>query len=237
MLYFDPMYLLFVAPAALLAIYAQFRVKSAYHMGEQYMNRRRLTGAQAARRLLDANGLQHVGIERAEGFLSDHYDPRAEVLRLSPGVHDSPSLAAVGIAAHEAGHAIQKAQRYAPLALRNGLVPLAATGSQISMFLIMIGMVLMYSAGGMGRSMLLAGIALFSITVLFQIVNLPVEFDASRRARLILADAGIVSPEEMAPVSKVLNAAALTYVAATLTAIMQLLYFLWRAGLLGGRRN
>lgn len=237
MYFFDPIYLLFIAPAALLALWAQFRVKSTYAHAGQMPSRRGLSGADAARTILDSNGLQHVNIECVQGFLSDHYDPRHEVLRLSPDVFDGHSLAAVGIAAHEAGHAIQKARHYGPLAIRNGLVPLAATGGQISMLLIMVGFGLMYAAGGMGRGVLLAGIALFAVTVIFQIVNLPVEFDASRRAKLALVESGIISQDELPPVRQVLSAAALTYVAATLAAIMQLIYFLWRAGLLGGRRS
>lgn len=237
MYYFDPMYFIFCAPAILLAMWAQWRVRSTYAQASQLRNRRGMSGAEAARRILDANGLEHVAIERTEGTLSDHYDPRSEVLRLSDEVYAERSLAAVGIAAHEAGHALQKARGYAPLALRNGLVPLAATGSQLSMLFIMAGVGLLYLSGRMGFYVLLAGIGLFAVVVLFQLVNLPVEFDASRRARLVLAEQGIVTEQEMGAVSRVLNAAALTYVAATLTAIMQLLYFLWRAGLIGGRRN
>jgi len=236
MLYFDPMYLLFVAPAILLALWAQYRVKSTYAAATEEPSPHGMTGAEAARRILDSNGLQHVNIERVEGFLSDHYDPREEVLRLSPDVYDGRNLAAVGIAAHEAGHAIQKARHYGPLAIRNGLVPLAATGGQISMLLIMVGFALMY-ASHMGRTVLLAGIGLFAVTVLFQIVNLPVEFDASRRAKAVLVESGMISRDELQPVERVLSAAAMTYVAATLTAVMQLIYFLWRAGLLGGRRS
>lgn len=234
-MFFDPIY--FIGPAVLLAIYAQVRVKSTYHEAMRLPTRGGLTGAQAARRLLDADGLRHVRIEPVDGYLSDHYDPRSETLRLSPDVFGGSNLAAVGIAAHEAGHAIQKAHRYGPLAIRNGLVPLAATGGQISTTLIFIGLALTYAAGGLGRAMLLAGIALYAITVLFQIVNLPVEFDASRRAKLILVQNGIIAADELRPVDRVLSAAALTYVAATLTAVMSLLYFLWRAGLLGGRRD
>lgn len=236
-MFFDPVYLLLIAPAVLLAIYAQIRVKSTYHEASQIPTRRGLTGAEAARRLLDADGLTNVRVEPVDGFLSDHFDPRTETLRLSPDVYDGRSLAAVGIAAHEAGHALQKAHRYGPLAIRNGLVPLAATGGQISMFLIMAGFMLMYAAGALGRMVLLVGIAFFAITVLFQIVNLPVEFDASRRAKLVLVQNGIISADELPPVNRVLSAAALTYVAATLTAIMQLIYFLVRSGLLSGRRD
>src|SRR5262245_57637767 len=212
--YFDPMYFLFLAPAMLLAMYAQFRVKSTYAEASEVPNSRRLSGAEAAREILDSNGLTDVAIEPVEGTLSDHYDPKAAVLRLSPDVYDGRSLAAVGIAAHEAGHALQHAKGYAPLKLRTGLVPLASVGSSISMFLIMFGLLL--SAGSraagpsLGMSLLYAGIIAFSLTVAFQLVNLPVEFDASRRARAVLAEQGIVARDEMAPVSRVLNAAALT---------------------------
>ncbi len=235
-MFLDPVYFLFIAPAVLLAIYAQVRVKSTYHEASQIPTRGGLTGAEAARRLLDADGLTNVRVEPVDGFLSDHYDPRSETLRLSPDVFEGRSLAAVGIAAHEAGHALQKAHHYGPLAIRNGLVPLASTGSQISFVLFSIGLVLS-AASGLGRAMLLASIALFTISVLFQLVNLPVEFDASRRAKLVLVQNGIISADELQPVNRVLSAAALTYVAATLSAIMQLLYFLWRAGLLSSRRD
>ncbi|MFO0973298.1 MAG: zinc metallopeptidase [Phycisphaerae bacterium] len=237
-MFFDPTYFVIVGPAILLALWAQFRVRSAFSAAAEIGNRRQLSGAQAARAILDANGLSHVEVEPSQGgSLSDHYDPRSEVVRLSPEVFEGRSLAAVGIAAHECGHAIQKQQRYAALAMRNGLVPLAATGGKLSGLLIMLGFVLMYAARPLGMIALVAGLGLFAVIVVFQLVNLPVEFDASRRARVVLAEGGIVSAEEMEPVSRVLNAAALTYVAATVTAILQLIYFLYRAGLLGNRRN
>ncbi len=237
MFFFDPMYLVFVAPAVLLALWAQFRVKSALGFARQYANRRGLSGAQTARRILDTTGLSDVGVEQADGWLGDHYDPRSRVLRLSRDVYHGHDLAAMGIAAHEAGHALQQAHDYAPLKLRSGLVPLAGFGGNFSMLMIMIGIALSYGGSRLGMTMVYAGLALFSVFVLFQLINLPVEYDASRRARAVLAESGIVSEVEMAPVSRVLNAAALTYVAATVTAIMQLLYFLYRAGLLGGRRD
>jgi Zn-dependent membrane protease YugP len=237
MLMFDPMYFLFIAPAVLLAIWAQIRVKSAYANASQYGNRRNVTGAETAREILQANGLLDVNVDISQGLLSDHYDPSHRVLRLSPDVYNGRNLAAVGIAAHEAGHALQHAVGYAPLKLRSGLVPLAMTGGQFAMLFIIGGMMLTYMASHLGMYLFFIGIGLFSIVVLFQLVNLPVEFDASRRARLVLIEHGIVSEQELVPVSRVLNAAALTYVAATLTAIMQLLYFLYRAGLLGGRRH
>lgn len=235
--YFDPMYLLFMLPPMALAAWAQWRVHSAYGRASQERTSSGLSGAMAARRILDNSQLFDVGIEETEGQLSDHYDPRSKVLRLSHDVFHGRSLASVGIAAHEAGHALQDATSYSLMRIRGLLVPAAATGSQLSMFFMMAGMLLMGGGSVLGRNLFLAGIAFFSLTVLFQLVNLPVEFDASRRARLVLVNYGVVSPQELGSVSKVLNAAALTYVAATITAVLQLLYFLYRAGLLGGRRQ
>jgi len=234
---FDPIYMLFVAPAFLLALWAQWRVHSAYRAASQQATASRLSGAETAHMILERNGLHDVSIEVAAGTLSDHYDPRNKVLRLSGEVFHGRSQASVGIAAHEVGHALQDAFSYGPMRLRGLLVPAAATGGQLSMLFIVLGFVLM--SGGMliGKSVLFVGIGLFSLTVLFQLVNLPVEFDASRRAKLALAEYGVVSPREMPGVRRVLGAAALTYVAATLTGILQLLYFLYRAGLLGERRE
>src|SRR5215813_14103599 len=190
--WFDPMYFLFLAPAMLLAMWAQFRVKSAYAEASEIPSSRRMSGAAAAREILDCNGLENVGIEAVEGTLSDHYDPKEAVLRLSEDVYSGRSMAAVGIAAHEAGHALQHAKGYAPLKLRTGLVPLATVGSNISMLLIIAGMALSWGARTTGPSLgtylLYAGIIAFSMTVLFQLVNLPVEFDASHRARIVLVE-------------------------------------------------
>lgn len=225
---FDPLYFIFLAPAMLLAMWAQFKVKSAYNKASQIRVRSGLTGAAAARRILDSNGLQSVGIERAQGFLSDHYDPRHKVLRLSPDVYGGASIASLGIAAHEAGHAIQDATNYGPLVLRNGIVPLAGFGSNFAMILFIIGMVLSASSQ-LGQWLMYGAIGLFSLVVLFQVVNLPVEFDASNRAKRILSDTNMVTADEAPVVKKVLSAAALTYVAATLTAILTLLYLVIRA--------
>jgi Zn-dependent membrane protease YugP len=230
-MFFDPMYFLFLAPGILLAMWAQFRVHRSYQEAAQVPAASGLTGAQAASAMLNTVGINDVRIEPVEGFLSDHYVPGERVLRLSPGVCQERSLAALGIAAHEAGHAIQDATRYPLMGIRNGLVPLAAIGSNAAWIIIAIGFA-MQLAG-----LILVGIAVFSMTVLFQLVNLPVEFDASRRARIALVDGGIISAEEDRVVAKVLNAAALTYVAATLTSIMTLLYFIFRSGLLGGRSD
>jgi Zn-dependent membrane protease YugP len=221
-LFFDPMYFLFLAPALLLAFWAQFRVKASYAEAQQIPAP--LSGAAAARHVLDSGGLRDVDIEMIPGQLSDHYDPRHKVLRLSQEVYQSRSLAAVGIAAHEAGHALQDAHQYAPLVVRNIAVPMASFGSGISVFLLVIGFVLQFGA------LVWAGIALFSGFVFFQIVNLPVEFNASSRAKAQLVELGIVSPDQMVYVNRVLNAAAMTYVAATLQAILTLLYYIMRFG-------
>jgi Zn-dependent membrane protease YugP len=232
---FDPLYLVMLAPAMLLAMWAQFKVKSAFARAQEMPSGSGLTGAEAAHRILRAHGLQRVDVQPAEGFLSDHYDPRAKVLRLSPDVYSGRSLAAVGVAAHEAGHAIQDAAGYGPLKLRNGIVPMAAVGSNLSFIIFFVGMIL--SATAIGRGLVLLGIGLFSLTVVFQLVNLPVEFDASRRARAVLVANGIVGPQQDAEVGRVLNAAAMTYVAATISAILTLVYLLLRSGLLGGGRD
>lgn len=219
--------LLFLAPALILAFIAQMWVQSAYARGQQMPAS--MSGFMAARRILDAAGLTGVQIESVPGSLSDHYDPRAKVLRLSADNYHGRTLAAVGIAAHEAGHAIQDAVGYLPLVIRNFAVPAAQYGSGASMMMLILGMLLNWSF------MIVLGIVLFSGFVLFQIVNLPVEFNASARAKALLVESGIVNQYEMGPVNNVLNAAALTYVAATLQAILQLLYFVVK--FTGGSRN
>ncbi len=231
---FDPLYLLFLAPAILLGLWAQARVKSAF--AEASRVRARMTGAQAARMVLDSAGLNNVAIEPIQGHLTDHYDPRHKVLRLSPQVYQNASMAAVGVAAHEAGHALQDAKHYAPLVIRNLAVPAASFGGGISWVLIIIGAFMSggaSAASGMGSFFIWAGIAAFSCVVFFQVINLPVEFDASRRAKVQLVELGVIDAQGQAYVSRVLDAAAWTYVAGTLQAIMTLLYFLVR---FGGRR-
>ncbi len=230
-MWFDPIYFVFLAPGILLALWAQFRVSSAFNQASQIPARSGYSGAETADAMLAAEGVSGVRIEATEGFLSDHYVPGEHVLRLSYDNYAGRSLAALGIAAHEAGHAVQDATRYPLLVIRNGLVPLASIGSSAAWIIIAIGF-LMQAMG-----LIIAGIIAFSLTVLFQLVNLPVEFDASRRARLALVSTGLITAEEESVVAKVLNAAALTYVAATLTSVLTLLYFLFRAGLLGGRSN
>lgn len=228
---FDPIYLLFLAPGLLLALWAQLRIQSAYQEGSRHQSSSRVTGCEAAAEVLRTEGIHNVAIEPVSGHLTDHYDPRQKVLRLSQGVYGSQSLAALGIAAHEAGHALQDAHGYAPLAIRNFMVPVASFGSNAAWIIFAIGLVLQ------SFGLVMAGIALFSAVVLFQLVNLPVEFNASSRARSALLATGLVRSEEERVVARVLNAAAWTYVAATLTSILTLFYFLYRSGLLRNRNS
>jgi uncharacterized protein len=206
---FDPIYILFLAPGLLLAFWAQMRIQSAYHEGSRFRSSSGVTGARAADEVMRAEGIADVAIEPVRGQLTDHYDPAHKVLRLSVGVYGSPSLAALGIAAHETGHALQHAQGYAPLVIRNVMVPVASFGSGTAWIVFAIGLVLR------SFGLVMTGIALFSAVVLFQLVNLPVEFDASARARRALLATGLIRPEEEPVVARVLNAAAWTYVAAT----------------------
>lgn len=222
LLTFDYLYWVMLAPALLLGLWAQARVHSAFAKAHKIPAP--MSGAAAARYVLDSAGLQNVAIEPVEGFLSDHYDPRQTVLRLSPDVYQGSSMAAVGIAAHEAGHAIQDLKRYAPLVVRNAVVPVASFGGGISMTLLMIGVML-------SAAMLVKiGIVLYSAVVFFQLVNLPVEFDASNRAKAQLDALGIIPRQDQQYVGEVLNAAAWTYVAGTLQAVLTLLYFIMRFG-------
>jgi Zn-dependent membrane protease YugP len=229
--FFDPVhghlsYFLFIAPAVILGLWAQFRIHTAYAEAQKLAAP--LSGAAAARHILDSAGLNDVQIEEIPGHLSDHYDPHANVLRLSPEVYEGRTLAAVGIAAHEAGHAMQHAQSYAPMLVRNAAVPAAGIGSNAGIMLIVLGAIF-----NMNMFMIWIGIALFSCVVFFQLVNLPVEFNASSRAKAQLVGLGIINDEELTYVNKVLGAAALTYVAATLQAVLTLLYYLMRFS--GGR--
>ena len=225
----DPLYWIMIIPTMILAMWAQMKVKSSFSRFSKYTTERRLTGADAAEAVLNHAGIRGVRVEETRGFLSDHYDPRKRILRLSPDVFRGRSIAAAGVAAHEAGHAIQHAKGYAPLALRNAIVPLASFGSWLAMPMIILGILL--------QSLQLTqfGVLAFAALVVFQMITLPVEFDASSRAKTVLVKAGVLSNQaEVAGVNKVLNAAAMTYVAATIAAVVQLLYFAMRAGLLGG---
>ncbi|CAC9924895.1 putative neutral zinc metallopeptidase [Aedoeadaptatus nemausensis] len=215
---YDIQYLMYLLPGMLLAMYAQAKIKTNFETYSKISNSKGLTGEMTARQILSSYHIDNVRVERVKGSLTDHYDPTQNVLRLSDSVHDSTSIAAVGVAAHEAGHAIQHNIGYAPLKFRNAIVPAANIGSNLSFLFVFIGLMAF-------RPLLKIGIALFAITVLFQLLTLPVEYDASRRAKVILRD-GILSGQEMEGVEKVLSAAALTYVASLVTAIGTLLRFL-----------
>ena len=227
---FDPMYFLFVLPGLALSMWASARVKSAFNKYSKVRSGRGFTGAEAAETLLQSAGITNVRIVRSHGVLSDHYNPVTKTLALSESVYNSDSIAAVGVATHEAGHAIQHARHYAPLWVRSALVPTANIGSSVGYFVMMIGMFMA------STNMILVGALLFSAVLLFQVVTLPVEFNASSRAKALIVEYGIVTAQERRGVDKVLNAAALTYVAAAVSTLLTLLYFLWRSGLIGGRR-
>ncbi|NTU90699.1 MAG: zinc metallopeptidase [Chlorobiaceae bacterium] len=222
-MFFDPTYFLFALPPLLLGLWAQFKVKSAFKRYSQVPTQSGINGAQAALRLLQRGGLGNVEVEQTEGMLSDHYDPRSKTLRLSPDVYSLPSIASVGVAAHEAGHALQDKAGYSPLQLRSFMVPAVSIGSNLGPILFMVGL---FMHGTLGSSLAWAGIILFAGVALFALVTLPVEFDASRRAKELLVSQGIVSQREMEGVNAVLDAAALTYVAAAAQAISQLLYYI-----------
>jgi len=229
MLYYDYQYLLMMLPVLLISLYAQYKVKSSFNKYSKVRNRRGLTGAMAAEAVLRANGIHDVRIEQVRGSLTDHYDPKSNVIRLSESVYGSPSIAAVGVAAHEAGHAVQYAVGYGPVHIRSAMVGVTNIGSQMGIILLMIGLLLN------AASLFFIGIILFSLTAVFQLVTLPVEFNASRRAMNAIDGAALLDDEEAAGAKKVLSAAALTYVAALLTSVMQLLYYISRFN--GGRRD
>ena len=227
----DPLYFVVLAPAMLLSAWAAWATRSRFQKWSRVPNRRRISGSQAARYILDRNGLHDVPVVVSHGMLSDHYDPIHRVVRLSEDVYYGGSLAAVAVAAHEVGHAIQHQKRYLPMQLRTVTVPIASLGSNLGWFLIMIGFVLAMS------QMIWAGVILFTGTVAFQVVTLPVELDASRRAKQELDSLALVTPGEKPGVSSVLTAAAMTYVGAALTGILTLLYFLLRLGVLSPREE
>ena len=230
-MFWDPMYFVFALPALLLAFYAQSKVRSAFAKYSAVPNQRRMTGLEAARLLLAASGLGNVGVEGARGSLSDHYDPRKKILRLSPEVAQQPSVAAIGIVAHEVGHALQDKEAYGPMRLRSGLVPIVNFGSWLGPIIFFLGWFLLPTT-----NMAWIGIILFSLSAVFALVTLPVEFNASRRALQLLTSNGVVvSAEEREGVSKVLNAAAWTYVAAVAQALSTLLYYVFL--LTGSRRR
>ncbi|HIW48589.1 MAG TPA: zinc metallopeptidase [Firmicutes bacterium] len=235
MFYFNLQYLYLLIPALLLSLYAQAKVSSTFRKYSSVRSASGLTGAETAQRLLWAAGITDVRIERVRGNLTDHYDPSHRVLRLSESVYDSRSLAAVGVAAHETGHAVQHAVGYGPLVLRSAMVPLTNIGSNFSWILIVLGLLFGSQAGSeFGYMLVQAGIVLFALVVVFTLVTLPVELNASSRAVHMLGDNGILTQEELGPVKKVLTAAAMTYVASAAMAIAQLLRLIL---LFGGRRD
>ncbi len=229
MIHFDPMYFIFVGPFFLLGLFAQYRVKSTFAKYSKIRASSGVTGAQAAQQMLKTAGVRGIKIEQVNGFLSDHYDPRTQTVRLSTDVYGGTSLAALGVACHEVGHAIQHAHNYAPLVVRNAAVPMANIGSSGGVLLFIIGMMLN------SFNLALAGLILFAVVAAFQVINLPVEFNASSRAKEMLPAMGLVRPgPETAAISSVLGAAAMTYVAATLQTLAQLAYYAW---VLLGRRD
>lgn len=232
MFYYNPTYMLFMAPAFLLMLLTSWYVKAAYNKWSRVPSYTRMTGVEAAQRLISRGGLYGVTVERVGGQLSDHYDPRSKTLRLSRGVADSPSVAAVAVAAHELGHAMQDAENYLPLRFRAALVPAVNIGSWLGWILIMIGLVLNWV------DIAWLGVLVFSAGALFALATLPVEFNASARAKRLLAETGIIqTEEERRGVNNVLNAAALTYVAALVTAVLQLLYYASLVSGVGRRRS
>lgn len=229
--FFDPLYFIFALPALLFGLWAQWRVQSAIRKYSAVSSSSRYSGAEIARRILDAHGLRHVQVEPAQGFLGDHYDPRAKALRLSPEVFQGRSVAAVGIAAHEAGHALQDQANYVPLQVRGWMVPTVQIGSWLGPIIFLIGL---FTSSIFGTSLAWVGLLLFAATAVFALVTLPVEYDASRRAKELLASHGLVLGSDLPDISAVLNAAALTYVAAAAQAVSTLLYY---AFLLTGLRS
>ena len=222
MLYYDMLYIL---PALLLTMIANVAVRFTYARYSQVRAGSGITAATAARRILDANGLSHIRIEPIHGDLTDHFDPKDGVIRLSDTVRDSTSIAAIGVAAHECGHAIQYAKEYTPIRIRSAIVPATGVASRLAVPLVLIGTILSFYAESL-LALAYAGIILFGICVLFQLITLPVEFNASRRAREILVSEDILSGREVVGVTKVLNAAAMTYVAALATSILQMIRLL-----------
>ncbi|MBC7173877.1 MAG: zinc metallopeptidase [Polyangiaceae bacterium] len=233
-MFFDPLYLLLAAPGMLLALWAQFKVKRNFARYSQVALSRGLSGAEIAQAILRVENVPGVRIEQTHGMLSDHYDPTSRTLRLSEDVYHGRSVAAAGIAAHEVGHAIQHARGYAWLNMRSALVPALSVTSNLAMPTLIGGLVLSSMGLAFGQVVMLAGLVMFGLLVVFQLVTLPVEFDASRRALVAIEQGGIARGQELDGARDVLSAAALTYVAAAVSSLLTLLYFLIRSGLLGG---
>lgn len=230
---FDITYLILVVPCILLSMWASANVNSTFKKYSTQYSMRRITGAQAAQRVLSSNGVSGVRIERVSGNLTDHFDPTTNVIRLSDSVYDATSTAAIGVACHEAGHAVQYAQNYGPIRLRAAIIPVTNLGSKLAMPLILIGL-LLNAFGNLSYTLVYVGIACFSLSLVFQLVTLPVEFNASNRAMRSIETAGILTDEEQQGAKKTLRAAAMTYVAATAVALAQVVRLLV---LFGGRRR
>jgi Zn-dependent membrane protease YugP len=228
-MFFSPYWLLFALPGLILSIWAQSKVRGTVKKYNKVHTARDVTGAEVARTLLDDQGLYDVSIEESRGFLSDHYDPRSKTLRLSKEIYHNPTIAAAGIAAHEMGHALQQASGYFPLQIRSAIVPVARFGSSLAPWLFIAGFLLRFT------TLAWVGVVLFGMAVIFTLVTLPVEFDASRRAKKLLVNNGVLIGNEIKGVDKVLDAAALTYVAAAVAAVGQLIYYVFL--LSGGRRR
>lgn len=230
---FDMTYVILVLPCLILSLWASGNVNSTFKRYSRQFSARRITGAEAAQRVLSANGVRGVRIDRVSGSLTDHYDPRTNVIRLSNDVYGSTSTAAIGVACHEAGHAVQYAEGYAPIKLRAAIIPVTNFGSRLAMPLILLGLLFSF-AGNLSYTLVDLGIACFGLSLVFQLVTLPVEFNASRRALAAIEEGGILTAEEQQGAKKTLRAAALTYVAATATALAQLLRLIV---LFGGRNR
>lgn len=230
---FDMTYVVLVLPCLILSLWASSNVNSTFRRYSNQFSSRHITGAEAAQRVLSANGVQGVRIDRISGNLTDHYDPKTNVIRLSDNVFGSTSTAAIGVACHEAGHAVQYAEGYAPIKLRAAIIPVTNFGSRLAMPLILLGLLFSF-AGNFSYTLVYLGIACFGLSLVFQLVTLPVEFNASRRALAAIEQGGILTPEEQEGARKTLRAAALTYVAATATALAQLLRLIV---LFGGRNR
>jgi hypothetical protein len=236
-MFFDPLYWIVIAIGGALSLWATLLVKGRFAYYSRFTTQSGLRGAEVARAILRDAGIHDVDIEPVRGALSDHYDPSTRTLRLSEPVYHGSSFAAFGVAAHEVGHAIQHARAYKPLRFRSAWVPVANTGAGLSMLVLFLAATLGGVATSTGGALAILGIGLFSLTTVFTLVTLPVEFDASRRALLALEQGGYMTAEELAGARKVLNAAALTYVAAFITSILTLLYWAYHLGLIGGRRE
>ena len=230
---FDMTYVVLVLPCLILSLWASSNVNSTFKRYSRQFSARRITGAEAAQRVLSANGVRGVRIDRVSGNLTDHFDPKTNVIRLSDDVFGSTSTAAIGVACHEAGHAVQYAEGYAPIKLRAAIIPITNFGSRLAMPLILLGLLFSF-AGNFSYTLVYLGIACFGLSLVFQMVTLPVEFNASRRALAAIEQGGILTAEEQQGARKTLRAAALTYVAATATALAQLLRLLV---LFGGRNR